>query len=127
MSTEPSQESELVPVNLRVTSAIPSGFRDSLPAKMTSSILSPRRVRALCSPRTQWIASPMLLLPHPLGPTTAVIPAMNRISVRSWKDLKPMTCSLSILSIAAFPGSPSQPERSYHTRRGDTRPGPQSW
>ena len=55
-----------------------SGWRDWLPAKMTSSIEVPRRLLALCSPRTQEIASEMLLLPQPLGPTMPVTPP--------WKD-----------------------------------------
>ena len=55
-----------------MTSAIPSGRRLAEPLKMTSSIVSPRRTRALCSPRAQATASLMLDLPQPFGPTTAV-------------------------------------------------------
>ena len=53
-----------------VTSARPSGARDEVPAKMTSSILPPRSVLAPCSPITQARASTTLDLPEPLGPTT---------------------------------------------------------
>ena len=44
---------------------------------MTSSIFSPRRLFALCSPMTQVRASATLLLPQPLGPTIAVTPWSN--------------------------------------------------
>ena len=56
------------------TSAAPVGLRASLPPKITSSIRSPRRLLALCSPSTQVSASTTLLLPQPLGPTMAVTP-----------------------------------------------------
>src|SRR5215510_3256281 len=74
-----------------VTSAIPIGARLRVPLKMTSSIFSPRRDLALCSPKTHAMASETLLLPQPLGPTMAVIPASwTVISPRSENDLKPM-------------------------------------
>src|SRR5947207_1009090 len=57
---------------------------------MTSSILSPRRLLALCSPITHVIASATLLLPHPLGPTIAVTPLSKASSDRSENDLKPL-------------------------------------
>ena len=44
---------------------------------MTSSIFSPRRLLALCSPSTQVRASATLLLPQPLGPTMAVTPSVE--------------------------------------------------
>src|SRR6185295_2707280 len=78
----------------------PTGLRASLPLKITSCMDEPRSIFALCSPRTQLIASPMFDLPHPLGPTTAVIPSGNCSSVRSLKDLKPASCIFSSLSIA---------------------------
>ena len=56
------------------TSAVAVGFRASLPLKITSSIRSPRRLLALCSPSTHVIASTTLLLPQPFGPTIAVTP-----------------------------------------------------
>src|SRR5580698_391392 len=73
-----------------VTDAKPSGLRSRVPAKITSSILAPRRLLADCSPSTQLIASLRLDFPQPLGPTTAAIPEpANFISVLSKKDLKP--------------------------------------
>src|SRR5687768_6235731 len=56
---------------------------------MTSSIFSPRRLLALCSPSTHVMASATLLLPQPLGPTMAVTPSSKASSDRSEKDLKP--------------------------------------
>src|SRR5271156_6551481 len=73
-----------------VTDANPSGLRSRVPAKMTSSILAPRKLLADCSPSTQLMASLRLDFPQPLGPTTAAIPEpANFISVRSKNDLKP--------------------------------------
>src|SRR5580704_13738930 len=82
-----------------VTDAIPSGLRDLVPAKITSSIRAPRRLLADCSPSTQLMASLKFDLPHPLGPTTAAIPPpLKRSSVRSEKDLKP--CSSTRFSFS---------------------------
>src|SRR5690348_658423 len=78
---------------VRVTSARPSGGRPAVPAKMTSSILPPRNALAPCSPSTQAIASTTLLLPDPLGPTTAVMPGSKRRVVADAKDLKPRSVS----------------------------------
>src|SRR5579859_3797133 len=72
-----------------VTSARPSGGRDVVPAKTTSSILPPRSDLAPCSPMTQDRASTMLDLPEPFGPTTQVMPGSRRIVVAEAKDLKP--------------------------------------
>src|SRR5450755_4851972 len=72
-----------------VTSARPSGARDAVPAKTTSSILPPRRFFTPCSPITQENASTTLDLPDPLGPTTQVIPGSNRSVVAEANDLKP--------------------------------------
>src|SRR6266498_1680974 len=77
-----------------VTSARPSGARPAVPAKMTSSILPPRRALAPCSPSTQAMASTTLDLPEPLGPTTQVIPGSSRSVVAEAKDLKPLTVKL---------------------------------
>src|SRR5690242_3989489 len=74
---------------VRVTSARPSGGRDAVPAKTTSSILPPRRLLAPCSPITQANASTMFDLPDPFGPTTQVIPGSNRSEVAEAKDLNP--------------------------------------
>ena len=77
-----------------VTSARPSGARDEVPAKMTSSIFPPRSVFAPCSPITQARASTTLDLPEPLGPTTAVMPGSKRRVVGEAKDLKPFSVRL---------------------------------
>src|SRR6201997_2306737 len=77
-----------------VTSARPSGARDDVPAKMTSSIFPPRSVFAPCSPITHARASTTLDLPEPLGPTTAVIPGSKRRVVGDAKDLKPFSVRL---------------------------------
>src|ERR1700761_7416554 len=72
-----------------VTSARPSGGREVLPAKTTSSILPPRSDLAPCSPMTQDRASTTLDLPDPFGPTTQVMPGSRRSVVAEAKDLKP--------------------------------------
>src|ERR1700733_5375922 len=72
-----------------VTSARPRGARLVVPAKMTSSILPPRRLLAPCSPMTQDRASTTLDLPDPLGPTTQVMPGSRRSVVAEANDLKP--------------------------------------
>ena len=74
---------------VRVTSALPKGLRPPAPAKMTSSILPPRRVLAPCSPMTQARASTTLDLPEPLGPTTTQMPGSNFRVVADAKDLNP--------------------------------------
>src|SRR6266700_6390766 len=71
------------------TSARPSGARFVVPAKMTSSILPPRRLFAPCSPMTQERASTTFDLPEPLGPTTQVMPGSRRSVVAEANDLKP--------------------------------------
>src|SRR5262245_35927491 len=63
-------------------------------------MLEPRSIFALCSPSTQLIASPMLDFPHPLGPTTAVMPSGKTTSVVSENDLKPEIFIFSIFSMA---------------------------
>src|SRR5690606_9052965 len=77
-----------------VTSARPSAGRPVVPAKMTSSILPPRRDFAPCSPRTQAMASTTLDLPEPLGPTTQVMPGSKRRVVAEAKDLNPFSVRL---------------------------------
>ncbi len=78
-----------------MTSAIPSGRRLPEPLKMTSSIFSPRRMRALCSPSAQATASQMFDLPHPFGPMTAVMAPGNASCADSENDLKPEMLRLS--------------------------------
>src|SRR5690242_19224403 len=77
-----------------VTSARPSGARPDVPAKMTSSILPPRRAFAPCSPSTQLTASTTLDFPEPFGPTTQVMPGSRRSVVAEAKDLKPFSVRL---------------------------------
>src|SRR6266851_7992005 len=79
---------------VRVTSARPSGGREAVPAKTTSSILPPRRVLTPCSPITQEKASTTLDLPDPFGPTTHVMPGSKRMDVAEAKDLNPRRVSV---------------------------------
>src|SRR5450631_4446265 len=79
---------------VRATSARPSGARREVPAKMTSSILPPRRLLAPCSPMTQARASATLDLPEPFGPTMQVIPGSSRSEVADANDLKPLRVRL---------------------------------
>src|SRR3954468_24857874 len=76
------------------TSARPRGGRPEVPAKMTSSILPPRRDFAPCSPITQASASTTLDLPEPFGPTMQVIPGSSRRVVEEAKDLNPFRVRL---------------------------------
>ncbi len=79
---------------VRVTSARPSGDRPEVPAKMTSSILPPRRSLAPWVPITQRRASSTFDLPEPFGPTTHVMPGSKRRVVADAKDLKPFIVKL---------------------------------
>jgi len=72
-----------------VTCAKPIWFRFSVPPKMTSSILAPRSWRLFCSPMTQRMASEILDLPDPLGPTMAVMSSPKSSTVLSGNDLNP--------------------------------------
>ncbi|MPN24811.1 hypothetical protein SDC9_172213 [bioreactor metagenome] len=81
--------------NVKETSQYDCGFLSSLPLNMTSSILVPRSVRALCSPSTQRTASAMLLLPLPLGPMMLVIPGSKISSVFRANDLNPFNSSFT--------------------------------
>lgn len=60
---------------------------------MTSPIRPPRRLFADCSPKTQRIASVILLFPLPFGPTTAVMPGTKSIATLSANDLNPFISS----------------------------------
>src|SRR5690606_26705870 len=71
-----------------------NGARAAVPAKMTSSISSPRRPRADVSPITQRSASTRLDLPQPFGPTMPVRPGSTSSSVGCPNDLKPERRSL---------------------------------
>ncbi len=69
---------------------MPSALRSRVPAKITSCMWVPRRLLALCSPRTQLTPSRMFDLPHPFGPTTTAMPVPDTVSsVRSQKLLNP--------------------------------------
>src|SRR6267378_5682864 len=59
---------------------------------MTSSIFRPRMSRAWPEPSTHLTASTMFVLPEPFGPTMAVTPPSNWISVCRAKVLKPSNC-----------------------------------
>src|SRR5713226_10300800 len=59
---------------------------------MTSSIFLPRMSRAWPEPSTHLMESTMFVLPEPLGPTIAVTPPSNWISVCRAKFLKPSNC-----------------------------------
>src|SRR5882672_3789488 len=94
--------------SVRETSAMPVALRSRVPAKITSSMRTPRRLLADCSPKTQEMASEILDFPHPLGPTTAAMPSPgNFSSVRSQKDLNPRICSF--LSLSNFPTPSGMP------------------
>ncbi len=55
-------------ISTMVTDAMPTAFRFRVPAKITSSMRAPRKLRADCSPSTQVIASLRFDLPQPFGP-----------------------------------------------------------
>ena len=90
------------------TSARPSGGRPDVPAKMTSSILPPRRLLAPCSPITQARASTTLDLPEPLGPTMQVMPGSSCSVVDDAKDLNPLRVRLFRYNVAPH-GDGSRP------------------
>src|SRR5690625_14078 len=60
--------------NVRETSAIPRASLLAVPLKITLLIELERSREGRCSPNTHRSASTILDLPHPLGPTIAVIP-----------------------------------------------------
>src|SRR5947207_4248052 len=74
---------------ISLTSDIPRAGRVGLPAKITSAMAAPRRARGPCSPSTHAMASTMLDLPDPLGPTITLTPGVNSRVVLSANDLKP--------------------------------------
>src|SRR5579859_5704619 len=104
------------------TSAIPSGWREAEPAKMTSSGLRARTALADCSPRTHNTPSAMLDLPLPFGPTTTTIPGKNSVDVRAAKDLKPTSSrrfrNKALLDVWLLSKTPAQ---SLRPRRDDYR------
>src|SRR5919199_6091117 len=102
---------------VRLTSARPSGGRPAVPAKMTSSILPPRRLLAPCSPITQLRASTTFDFPEPFGPTTQVMPGSSRSVVADAKDLKPR-------SVRVFRCTKRAPRRDRGPREPTARPTP---
>src|SRR2546427_2378166 len=71
----------------------------------------PRSDFALCSPRAQRTDSEMLLLPHPFGPTIAVMPAVTLTVIFSANDLKPcseMDSRRMGFSSTAYPQQPKK-------------------
>src|ERR1700749_839474 len=95
---------------LSATSARPSGGRPAVPAKMTSSILPPRRLLAPCSPITQARAAPTLDLPAPFGPTMQVMPGSSCKVGDDAKDLNPLRVRLFRYNAAPhIDGPPTAP------------------
>ena len=84
------------------TSQTPSGFVPSDPLKMTSSILPLLNMEYFCSPKTQRIASTMFVFPHPLGPTTVVMPCPSFMTSLLAKDLKPCIFNSDIYTKAGL-------------------------
>src|SRR3954463_6177704 len=84
------------------TSARPRGGRPAVPAKMTSSILPPRRDLAPCSPITHASASTTLDLPDPFGPTMQVMPGSSWSVVAEAKDLNPLRVRLFRYKVFLF-------------------------
>src|SRR5260370_41177438 len=75
---------------------------------MTSSIFFPRRSRACPEPRTHLMESTMLVLPEPFGPTIAVTPPSNRISVWRANVLKPSRLSERRNKLGHAAGGPAE-------------------
>src|SRR5260370_503276 len=75
---------------------------------MTSSIFFPRRSRACPEPRTNLMESTMWVLPEPFGPTIAVTPPSNRISVWRAKVLKPSRLSERRNKLGHAAGGPAE-------------------
>src|SRR5215217_2089686 len=108
---------------VRVTSARPSAGRPEVPAKMTSSILPPRRLFAPCSPITQLSASTTLDLPEPLGPTTQVMPGSRRSVVAEANDLNPRRVSVLRCTVLPVSGGGRAPGEVPPDRPGAAGPG----
>src|SRR6476619_2182892 len=100
-----------------VTSARPSGGRPAVPAKMTSSILPPRRLLAPCSPITHASASTTLDLPEPLGPTMQVIPGSSCRVVADAKDLNPFRVRLFRYNAGSQKSSKALKRTPHHRSR----------
>ena len=90
--------------NIIQTDAKLDGCLDEEPVNITSVILlEPLNVLTLCSPSTHLIASTILLLPLPLGPTLPVKVLSSSIVVLSAKLLNPLNLiSLIYIHITHF-------------------------
>src|SRR5262245_50556286 len=91
-------------VNVRETSANPTGLRVSAPLKITSAISSPRSDLADCSPSAHFTESSTLDFPQPFGPTIAVTPSWKLKTVLSANDLKPNSSSDCKCILGQTPG-----------------------
>src|SRR3569833_2753357 len=97
-------------------------LRTRVPAKITSCMLPPRRLSALCSPRSQLTPSRKFDFPHPFGPTTTAIPVPGTVSsVRSQKLLKPRMWIFFSFSMLSPGQQDTNGNRSQ--QRGTTIPG----
>ncbi len=83
------------------TSAKFRAGRCCVPEKITSSMAAARMLLCEVSPMTQRSASSRLDLPQPFGPTTPVKPGSTTSSVGSTKDLKPISLSRLICTMAS--------------------------
>src|SRR5689334_22596478 len=105
------------------TSARPSGGRPDVPAKMTSSILPPRRLLAPCSPITHARASTTLDLPEPFGPTMQVMPGSSCMVVEDAKDLNPLRVRLFRYTACSSPDLAGPHRRTPLLRTGEAQRG----
>ena len=101
---------------VRATSARPSGGRPDVPAKMTSSMVPPRRDLAPCCPMTHDSASTTFDLPDPFGPTTQVMPGSSCSVVADAKDLKPRRVRLLRYTTTSCVGGTGPPGRGRWSR-----------
>ena len=86
--------------NVKATSARPAALRFLVPLNKMFSIFSKRKARPFCSPSTQRMASTVLDLPQPLGPTMPVRASLKWMVVLSAKLLNPLISN--VLSCTVF-------------------------
>src|SRR5690606_11791775 len=104
------------------TIACDTGLRAEEPEKMTSVSASPRRRLAALSPITQRMASMMLDLPQPFGPTTPVMLVGRCSVVGSTNDLKP--ASLMVVRRMRWGFQEGRQARGGPRVRGPPKPAP---
>src|SRR5690625_2197621 len=92
----------LVFSNVRETRAICAAFLFLEPLKITSPIDSRRSSLLLCSPNTHRIASTILDLPEPFGPTIPITSSLKIIWFSSAKLLKPFISILDNLILQKY-------------------------